>query len=106
MNVRSNYTLRGIERHSANGLTASKLDLVRGLAAVCSRARNRYIRDYWSPRYAAAIMERSRLFADERRREGWPRNELPAHLNRVTLLSALAVLKSSWRMALWEVRRE
>jgi hypothetical protein len=100
MNVCSNYVLRSRERHSAIGLTHAKLSEVTRLAARCSRARNAYLRDYWSPCHAVSILTRSRLFADERRKIGWPHNGLSAHFNRVTLLSALAILKVSWRAAL------
>jgi IS605 OrfB family transposase len=89
-----------VERHSAEGLTAAKRTQVRGLAATVSRERNKYIADYWPARHAASILTRSRRLADERRKKGWADNPLSAHFNRVTLLSALAILKGSWRAAL------
>lgn len=100
MNTCSNSVLRAVERHSAEGLTAAKHGQLRELARAVSRERNSYIADYWPARYSASILLRSRFLADERRKIGWADNSLSAHFNRVTLLSALAILKSSWRAAL------
>lgn len=66
------------------------------LARRVRRARAIYLNEFWTPKYLASTLTRTRLLADERRKEGWPSNGLSAHQNRVALLSALATLKSAW----------
>lgn len=101
---RPGYVIRTESRHSGIGLTARKRSELTLLAERWQSARARYVVDYWSPRYAAAVMRSPRKLVEERRKRGWLEGRLMANHNKVCLESALAVVRADWMSTIARAR--
>lgn len=64
-----------------------------------ARARERYVREYWAPRYAMATVGSVHRLVEDKRRAGWISADLSAHQNKVALETALGIVRGSWQAA-------
>src|SRR5437868_3089650 len=71
-----------------------------------TRAREEYVREYWSDRWLVLTLTAARVLAEDRRRRGWSSSELSPHQNKVALETALGIVRASWRSAIENARRE
>jgi len=76
------------------------------LARRAARAREIYVREYWSPRYFSRVVAPPNLLIEERRSRGWAATDLSAHQNKVCMESALGILRAHWASAISTARKE
>jgi hypothetical protein len=94
-----------VRRYSSAMLTKRKRVELLELARRSSRARDVYVRDYWSPKYFARVVGPLNVLVEERRSRGWARAELSPHQNKVCMESALGILRAHWGSAISTARR-
>lgn len=95
---------RVVRRHVAPEVSSVKLAEVTELARRMSRARTAYLREYWHPGYVAQVLKADRRLVEGRRHAGWGDEHLSPHQHKVSLESALAVVRASWAAALGRAR--
>ena len=94
---RTTYEVRRVvRRHVAAEVTSAKLAEVTEIARRMSRARTDYLREYWHPRYVSQVLKADRRLVEARRHTGWADEGLSPHQNKVSLESALAMLRAKW----------
>ena len=76
------------------------------LASRTARARDVYVRDYWSPKHFSRVVAPPNVLVEERRSLGWAAADLSPHQNKVCMESALAILRAHWGSAVSTARRE
>jgi len=76
------------------------------LARRAARARDLYMRDYWSPKFFTRIVGPPNVLVEERRSRGWAAADLSPHQNKVCMESALGMLRAHWGNAISTARRE
>lgn len=94
-----------VRRYSAAMLTKRKRLELLELARRSSRARDVYVRDYWSPKYFARVVGPPNVLVEDRRLRGWSAADLSTHQNKVCMESALGVLRAHWGGAISTARR-
>lgn len=96
---------RVVRRHVAPEVTAAKLREVTELARRMSRARLGYLRDYWHPRFASQVLRADRGLIEARRHDGWSDVQISPHQHKVSLESALGILRAGWRSTIAVARQ-
>jgi len=76
------------------------------VARRAARARDAYVRDYWSPKYFSRVLAAPNVLVEERRSRGWVLADLSPHYNKVCMESALGILRAGWASAIASARRE
>ncbi len=95
-----------VRRYSGPTLTKRKhLELLE-LARRSARARDVYVREYWSPKFFTRIVAPPNVLVEERRSRGWAAADLSPHQNKVCMESALGMLRAHWGNAISAARRE
>lgn len=95
---------RGVRRYSAEGVTQRKHAELLELARRFVRARDRYIAQFWDPRFASLVLRGPRYMPEELRRRGWGETGLSARYSELAAKRAAAVLRSGWSAAFASAR--
>ena len=95
-----------VRRYSSPMLTKRKRLELLELARRTARARETYVREYWSPRYFNRVVAPPNVLIEERRSRGWAAADLSAHQNKVCMESALGSLRAHWASAISTARKK
>lgn len=95
---------RGVRRYSAVGVTQRKRAELLELARRFVRARDRYIVQFWDPKFASIVLRGPRFMPEELRRLGWGDTGLSARYSELAAKRAAAVLRSGWSAAFASAR--
>jgi len=68
------------------------------------RARDRYIVQFWDPRFASIVLRGPRYMPEELRRRGWGDTRLSTRYSELAAKRAAAVLRSGWSAAFASAR--
>ncbi len=71
-----------------------------------ARARDTYMREYWSPEYFDRVVAPPNGLVEERRARGWAATDLSPHQNKVCMESALGMLRARWGSAIATARQK
>ena len=97
--ARQSFVLASVRRRASLELTSTKRARLLELGGAMARARERYVREYWAPRYAMATVGSAHRLVEDKRRAGWISADLSAHQNKVALETALGIVRGSWQSA-------